>query len=125
LWRDFLEVLDEVARSGMRLSPEWFLPHFERRFPRYGELHAGDLALELRMALEPWNVLGEENVGGTVRFVDASVERAQLALSGATFGRHVVTCNGHRVPMRPTGVEGQMVGAVRFRAWQPPSCLHP
>ena len=126
VWQDFREILRDLASAGMYFAESWFEPHFERRFPRYGSVSSGGVTLEMRMALEPWNVLGEESSGGgTVRFVDSSVERAQLKVSGITHGRHVVAVNGHRVPMRSTGVEGEQVGAVRFRAWQPSSCLHP
>jgi uncharacterized protein (DUF2126 family)/transglutaminase-like putative cysteine protease len=115
---DFEDVLDELRRSGYAFQDEWFAPHFEFRFPLIGSVTAAGITVELRNALEPWNVLGEEVSGGaTARNVDSSVERLQVKITGAIGDRYVVLCNGRRVP--------QGVGGVRYRAWQPPSCLHP
>ncbi len=126
VWRDFGEVLEELGRAGFTFERNWFAPHFEFRFPIIGDLTRDDLHLELRTAIEPWYVLGEEPAGGgTVRFVDSSVERLQVKVSGMTGTRHVITCNGRHVPLQPTGVQGEYVASVRYRAWCPPNCLHP
>jgi uncharacterized protein (DUF2126 family) len=126
VWQDFREVICEMQEAGYPLQLEWFAPFFEFRFPHYGTRQIGDLRLELRMAVEPWHVLGEEiTSGGTARYVDSSVERLQVKVSGVTSSRHVVTCNGRRVPLHPTGTHGELVAGVRYKAWQPPSGLHP
>jgi uncharacterized protein (DUF2126 family) len=123
---DFHEVLADLQCSGYPLEAEWFAPHLEFRFPLYGAVTERGVHLELRQALEPWHVTGEEpGPGGAVRYVDASVERLQVKVSGMTSSRHVVACNGRRVPLHPTGNVGEFVAGVRYRAWQPPNCLHP
>lgn len=126
VWSDFTDVLADMRRHGFGFDDDWFAPHFEFRFPRYGAVEREGMTIELRQALEPWHVLGEEGaVGGTARYVDSSLERLQVHVSGLTSDRHVVTCNGRRLPLQPTGVPGKWVAGVRFRAWQPPRCLHP
>jgi uncharacterized protein (DUF2126 family) len=124
--QDFQDVLLELRKAGFPFEDAWFAPHFEFRFPAYGHVVQRGIRLELRQALEPWHVLGEEQgAGGMVRNVDSSVERLQVLVNGLAGSRHVVTCNGRRVPLHPTGVNGEFVAGVRYRAWQPPSCLHP
>jgi uncharacterized protein (DUF2126 family) len=126
LWQDFEDVIAETAAFGYPLEREWFAPHFEFRFPRYGDFAARGVQVELRAALEPWHVLGEEGgAGATVRYVDSSVERLQIKAAGLVDGRHVLACNGRAVPLQPTGNVGEYVAGVRYRAWQPPSALHP
>jgi uncharacterized protein (DUF2126 family) len=115
---DWQEILEELRAAGYAFKDEWFAPHFEFRFPLIGSVTAAGVTVELRHALEPWNVLGEEaSGGGTARNVDSSVERLQVKVTGPVGDRYIVLCNGRRVP--------QPVGGVRYRAWQPPSCLHP
>ena len=124
--QDFADVITEQREFGFPLRADWFAPHFEFRFPKYGDFTAQGLEIELRQALEPWHVMGEEGApGGTVRYVDSSVERLQVKATGLPPDRYVLACNGRRVPMRPTGNVGEFVGGVRYRAWQPPASLHP
>jgi len=126
VWDDLRDVVDELNAFGYKLDADWFAPHLNFRFPRLGDFSARGVDVEVRLALEPWHVMGEEGApGGTVRFVDSSVERVQLMVTGLVDDRHVLTCNGRVVPLQPTGKVGEFVGAVRYRAWNPPSALHP
>ena len=123
---DFDDVMGDMARAGYAFDAEWFAPHFEFRFPKVGELSAAGVHLTLRNALEPWHVMGEEgSSSGTVRYVDSSLERIEIKVTGLIDPRHRITCNGIAVPMQPTGRVGEFVGGVRYRAWHPPSALHP
>jgi uncharacterized protein (DUF2126 family) len=130
IWQDFTDVISDLRESGFDFDPDWFKPHWEFRFPLLGEAHHQDTGLELRTALEPWHVMGEEGAqGGTVRYVDSSVERLEVKASGLTPGRHQVLVNGKAVPLAPVanGASGvaARVGGVRFKAWRPAHGLHP
>ena len=123
---DFDDVLPELGDHGFRFDPSWFAPHFEFRFPRVGELVTQGMTLALRTALEPWHVMGEENGGGgTVRYVDSSLERIEVQVNGLNPSRHTVMVNGRPLPLQPTGNVGEYVAGVRYKAWAPPSALHP
>jgi len=123
---DIRDVVKDLRAFGYAFEEHWFDPFIEFRFPRFGTVVYEGVELELRQAIEPWNVLGEEmSAGGTARYVDSSVERMQLRVRGLTGGRHVVACNGRMLPLHPTGVPGEYVAGVRFRAWSPWSALHP
>lgn len=125
-WQDFCDLLRELEARGTKMEAEWFRTHFEFRFPHIGEFTRDGVHVYLRSAIEPWYVLGEEpGGGGTVRFVDSSLERVEIRVDGLVENRHAILCNGTRVPMHATGVAQQFVAGVRYRAWQPPSCLQP
>jgi uncharacterized protein (DUF2126 family)/transglutaminase-like putative cysteine protease len=126
LWADLKDVIDDLKSAGFPFQLDWYKPFLEFRFPRYGTLQINDIQIELRTAIEPWHVLGEESTSqGTARYVDSSIERLQVKVSGLTDSRYVLACNGRRVPLVDTGTHGEAVAGVRYRAWQPPSALHP
>ena len=144
-----------LVRWGTELHDRFMLPHFvaagPRRRPR--RARAGRLPVRRRVAgAAPRVPLPGDRIdrrsaasrsssvtrsspgtcsarrtaaAGTVRSVDSSLERLQVKVSGMVDGRHVLTCNGHTVPLHPTGTNGEYVAGVRYRAWCPPSALHP
>ncbi len=123
---DIGEVVADLRSHGFQLDPAWFAPYLEFRFPRIGVSEAGGVEIELRSAIEPWHVLGEESASGsTARYVDSSTERLQVKVSGFVPGRHVLACNGVAVPLTSTGTPGSYVAGVRYKAWKPWSALHP
>ena len=123
---DFADVLTELVDAGYPFDMAWFEPHFEFRFPLIGQVAASSIELTLRSALEPWHVMGEEgSAGGTVRYVDSSLERVEVHVTGLNDNRHVITVNGRALPLQSTGRVGEYVAGVRYKAWNPPSALHP
>ena len=124
--QDMRDVVLDLQRAGYAFEFEWFAPFIEFRFPRFGTVVYHGIEIELRQAIEPWHVLGEEvGAGGTARYVDSSLERMQIKVRHMNDNRHIVTCNGRPLPLTPTGIRGEYVAAVRYRAWCPPSGLHP
>ena len=124
--QDFADVIAEMNSAGYAFDPAWFAPHTEFRFPVVGSVQIASMELTLRNALEPWHVMGEEGApGGTARYVDSSLERMEVHVTGMNQSRYVITCNGQALPMQSTGTVGEYVAAVRYKAWNPPSSLHP
>ncbi len=123
---DFKDVLSEMREAGYAFDDSWFAPHVEFRFPLIGSVCSAGIEMTLRNALEPWHVMGEEGApGGTARYVDSSLERIEVRITGLNQSRYVVTCNGHALAMQNTGVVGEYVAGVRYKGWNPPSSLHP
>ncbi|MFN8071304.1 MAG: transglutaminase family protein [Mycobacterium sp.] len=126
LIHDIADVAADLRAHGIPFDTSWLDPFTEFRFPRIGTAVFDRVEIELRGAIEPWYTLGEESVAtGTARYVDSSIERIQVRTIGADRQRHVITCNGQPIPMLATDNPDVMVGGVRYRAWQPPSALHP
>ena len=126
VWSDLGDVIGDLQASGYAMKLDWFKPHLEFRFPQIGDIEVKNIRLEIRQALEPWHVLGEEpGAGGTVRYVDSSLERVQVKARGLTDSRYIISVGGVGIPLHPTGTNGEYIAGVRYRAWQPPNCLHP
>ncbi|KPM46665.1 transglutaminase family protein [Jiulongibacter sediminis] len=124
--QDINEIVAELQETGYAFEKSWFDAFIEFRFPVLGKTQLGDMTLELRWAIEPWNVLGEEVTStGTARYVDSSVERVQLKINGWNDDRYIMACNEVKIPMKATGKAGQYVAGIRYKAWAPPSALHP
>jgi uncharacterized protein (DUF2126 family)/transglutaminase-like putative cysteine protease len=124
--QDFNDALDELGAHDFRFEPAWFAPHIEFRFPQIGTLSLHGIELEIRHALEPWHVLAEDAAAGaSTRAVDSSAERVQARVQGWVQERYVLACNGVALPLARTEQVGEYVAGVRFKAWQPPSVLHP
>ena len=124
--QDFDDILADISHAGFKMDRSWFTPHFEFRFPIYGRLNVRGLEVELRQAIEPWHVLGEEgSANGTARYVDSTLERVEIKVRNMTDPRHVLLCNGRRIPLTPTGTNGEFVAGVRYKAWAASSSLHP
>lgn len=123
---DLKDVALDLKNSGIPFEASWLEPFHEFRFPVYGRVCHDGVEMEIRAALEPWHVLGEESSSsGTARYVDSSVERVQVKITGMVDGRHVLVCNGRRIPTRPTGRRGEHVAGIRYKAWDPWSAMHP
>ena len=122
---DIRAVTEDLAAHGFPFEAAWVDPFLEFRFPRLGVTNLNGVSLELRAAIEPWNVLGEDAAAGSSRFVDSSLERIQVRVDGLTPSREALTCNGCVVPLAPTGTPGSFVAGVRFRARQLTRALHP
>jgi uncharacterized protein (DUF2126 family) len=126
VWEDFEDVLADLKGAGYAFDPAWFDAQREFRFPYYGGFSSGGIDVELRYALEPWHVMGEEGAGGgVVRYVDASLERLEVRVRGALPERHLLLCQGRVMPLAATKERGLQVAGVRFKAWKQASGLHP
>jgi len=124
--QDFDDVMADMRGAGYAFDSSWFAPHYEFRFPIVGTVQSASVQLTLRNALEPWHVMGEEGApGGTARYVDSSLERIEVHVTGLNESRYVVTCNGRALPLQSTGTIGEFAAGVRYKAWNPPSALHP
>ena len=123
---DFASVIDDLNQAGYPFELAWFDAFLEFRFPVYGRVSYDGIELELRMALEPWLVLGEETATHRqARVVDSAVERLQVTARNMNPDRYLVTCNRRRLPLQPTANAGEYVAGVRYKAWNAAFGLHP
>ena len=123
---DLRDIVEFLNNEGYPFALDWFDPFFEFRFPLYGMATVENVHLELRAAIEPWHVLGEESSSqGTARYVDSSLERVQVKVTNFTPERYTLTCNTVAIPLNPTGIEGEFVAGIKYKAWEPWSALHP
>ena len=105
---DLAEVVADLRRHDFSFELGWLQPFLDFRCPVLGRAEidsgsSGPVELELRTAIEPWHVLGQESSsGGTARYVDSSTERLQVLVRGFDRERFLLTCNGHPVPLTPT-----------------------
>ena len=126
VWSDFGDVIEDLHASGYPMKLDWFAPHLEFRFPQFGDLEVKTSASSCaRRSSRGMSSARKPGPGGTVRYVDSSLERVQVKVRGLTDTRHVISVQRRRLPLHPTGTNGEYVAGVRYRAWQPPSCLHP
>lgn len=126
IWSDFAGVIEELNEAGYPIRLAWYEPFHEFRFPVFGRAHYAGVSIELRMALEPWLVLGEETIAHRqARVVDSALERVQVTVHGYDPERFVLTCNGRRLPLQPIGAVGDYVAGVRYKAWKAVFGLHP
>jgi len=124
--QDMNDVIQFLNQEGYPFKSDWFEAFYEFRFPYYGKVQIQSISLELSMGIEPWNVLGEEVQSfGTSRYVDSSIERIQIKVNNYNDARYVILCNGSRIPLTPTDEKGKYIAAIRYKAWQPYSALHP
>ncbi len=125
LWADIEDVVADLDAAGLPLEAQWFAPHLAFRFPVLGQIERSGVGLELRQALEPWLVLGEQSGPGTTRTVDSSLDRLQVLVRSPAGDRYAVACNGCLLPLAQTGAAGERVAGVRFRAWRTADGFHP
>lgn len=124
--KDMEEIIEYLNNEGIAFDKRWLEPFYEFRFPVLGRAMVDEMELTLRAAIEPWNVLGEEiSSTGTARFVDSSMERVEVLLRNFNADRYKLLCNRTIVPLNATSTPLQFVAGVRYKAWAPPSALHP
>ena len=111
---DAHDVVADLNAAGYPFAQSWFAPFVEFRFPRFGTVSYDGVTIELRQAIEPWHVLGEEmSAGATARYVDSSVERLQVKVTGMT-----ARAPSRRVqrPRAAAGIDRGAGGVCRRRA---------